>query len=132
MSINSPPPKIEQHFNEKLLSVPCPKLRDSTETFDQMWCEALKLWKKVENNPIRKQKCELLKQEILELYERAKAKEKERESQKDHKTKGFMYSVAIPKGLAQDVYARLRFRRKAGSFSYLFRRNDAFRKIQKR
>lgn len=112
--------------------MPAPKLRDWTGTFEVMWTEALKLWKRIENNPHKKARCEALKREILELYERAKIKEKERESQTDHETQEFGYHVAIPKGLAEDVFARLRFGRKSGSFRHEFRKNNALHKTRKR
>jgi hypothetical protein len=83
-----------------------------------MWREVLKMWKKVEKNPQKKRKCETLKSEIMELCERTKIKEKERESQTDHKTQGFGYCVALPTRLAEDVHARLRFGRKDGSFRH--------------
>jgi hypothetical protein len=117
---------ILQQFNSDLLSLPSPKLRDWSDSFEYMWKEVLKLWKKLEENPQKKLRCELLKAEILELYERVKVKEKEREGQTDHKTQGFGYFVAIPKGLAEDVHVRLKFGRKAGSFKHEFRKNNAF------
>lgn len=125
------PPQIVQLFDSKLLCRPAPKLRDWSGTFEDMWKEILKLWKRIENNPIRKARCEQLRAEILELYERVKVKEKERESQKDHKTQEFGYHVAVPKGLAEDVYARLRIGRKTGSFRHEFRDNNAIYKVKK-
>lgn len=130
--ITTLPPQILQFFNAALLSTPAPKLRDSCDTFDRMWKEVLKLWKRLDGNPQRKQRCEALKQEILELYERAKAKEKEREAEKDHKTQEFGYRVAVPEGLAEDVHARLDLGRKGGSFRHKFRENNAVQKVQKR
>ncbi len=105
-----------QYFNAKLLSLPAPKLRDSTDCIRAMLKEVEKMWYKIENNPRRLARCEDLKQEILQLYERAKIKEKEREDQTDHKTQEFGYHVAMPEKLDRDVYWRLRFGRKEGAF----------------
>jgi hypothetical protein len=126
------PPIIPQHFCAALLSSPAPNLRDWSGTFDVMWQEVLKMWKKVEKNPQKKRKCEALKSEIMELCERAKIKEKEREGQTDHKTQGFMYHVAIPSGLAEDIYTRLRFGRKGGSFRHRLGNNDPIQKIRRK
>jgi hypothetical protein len=92
---------------------------------------AEKMWYKLKNNPKRLARCESLKQEILQLYERAKIKEKEHESQKDHKTQEFGYHVALDKTMDRDVYWRLRFGRKSGAHRYKFRNNNAVRKVQK-
>ena len=124
-------PIIRQLFDRALLSHPAPKLRDSLLTFDRMWAQALKLWYKLDANPQRKARCDKLKEEILELYERAKIKEEECESQKGHKTQEFGYHVSVPQGLAQDVHGRLAFGRKDGSFKYVFRKNYAIPKIGK-
>ena len=112
------PPQISQHYNSLLLSQPAPKFRETTETFEKMWEKVLKRWKKLDKCPAKKEKCEQLKLEILELYERAKAKEKEREGQTDHKTNGFMYSVHLPKGMANGVCQRLRFGREIRIFPF--------------
>jgi hypothetical protein len=127
--ISSLPPPIEQFFNRLLLSAPAPLFRDSSQTIDLMLKEVNKLWKRLDCNPLRKARCEALKQEILELYERAKIKEKEREGQTYHKTQEFGYHVALPKTLDRDVYARLRIRRKGGAFKHEFRPNYAISKI---
>jgi hypothetical protein len=123
-------PIIKQYFNPKLLSVPTTKLRDWTGTFEIMWKEVLKLWSKLDNNPQRKARCESLKEEILQLYERAKIKEKEREAEKNHKTQEFGYHVAVPTSLDRDVHARLAIGRKRGSFKPQFRRNHAIHKAK--
>lgn len=109
------PPPIKQRFSSDLLSVPAHLFRDCCKTFDQMWKEAEKLWKKIIKNPEKYARCEELKAQIMELYERAKVKEKEREGQEDHQTQGFGYSVTVPSRLARDLYWRLRFRSKGGA-----------------
>lgn len=121
-------PLILQMFNPKLLSTPAPRLRDWSGTFEYMWKEAMTLWGKIENNPQKKARCEKLKGEILELYERAKIKEKEREGQTNHKTQRFGYHIAISQGMARDIYTRLMFRRKSGCYREKFRKNYAFHK----
>lgn len=109
-------PEIKQHFSATLLSTPTFSFRDSLRSFDIMWKEVEKLWKKLEKCPQKKIRCEALKKEIMELYERAKVKEKECEGQKDHKTQGFMYSVTVSSRMADDIYFRLRFGKKGGKF----------------
>jgi hypothetical protein len=126
------PPDIRQKYNEALLSMPTPKLGHSLETFDYMWREIERLWHKLDSTPKRKRRCEVLKKEIFQLYERAKAKEKERQAEKDHKTQGFMYSVYGDSRMAQDVYERLRFGRKDGAFWCKLRENGSPRKVQNR
>lgn len=110
------PPVITQRFDSMLLSYPTPDLRDSCKTIGIMLKEVEKLWKRIENNPAKKLRCEKLKQEIMELYERAKVKEKERQGQKNHKTQEFGYFIGLPKENDRDVYWRLRYGRKAGRF----------------
>jgi hypothetical protein len=123
-------PMIFQKYNSKLLSLPAPKLRDSSDCIRAMLKTVDEMWYKLANNPKRLERCTALKQEILQLYERAKIKEKEREAEKDHKTQEFGYYVTLRSALDRDVYWRLRFGRKAGSFKTEFRRNHAIRKTQ--
>ncbi len=110
------PPEIVQHFSHLLLSSPGPLLRDCCDTIQKMLTEIEKLWHKLDSNLIRKERCENLKKEILGLYERAKVKEKERETEKDHKTQGFGYSFVGYKKNDRDIYWRLKFGRKEGAF----------------
>ncbi len=124
-------PLILQHFNSKLLSFPAPKLRDSTDCIRAMLKQVEKMWYKIENNPHRLARCEALKQDILQLYERAKIKEKEREAETDHKTQELGYHVACDEALDRDVYWRLRFRRKGGAFKTELRRSNAVQKAQR-
>lgn len=109
------PPQILQCFSQVLLTAPMPKLRDGCHVFETMLKTVEEMWYKIENNPRRLARCEALKQEILELYERAKIKEKEREGQKNHKTQKFGYHVTLPKAVDRDVYWRLRIGRKEGA-----------------
>lgn len=113
-TITSLTPMISQSYNALLLSFPSPKLRDSCETILKMLEEIEKMWHKLDSNPIKKERCQNLKLEIIELYERAKVKEKERETEKDHKTQGFGYFIDKPEKIDRNVYWRLRFRRKTG------------------
>lgn len=108
------PPLISQLFSRYLLSFPCPKFREGVHTLEKMINESKKIFKKVRNHPVKKERCKKIMSEIVELYERAKIKEKERESQKDHKTQGFGYSVGIYQKMDYSVYRRLVFGRKKG------------------
>jgi hypothetical protein len=125
------PPLVIENFSAALLNAIMPKLGDSCDTFERMWRRALELWHKLDANPKRKARCEQLKEQILELYERAKIKEKEREAEEDHKTQKFGYYVAHPQGLADDVLARLMFERKSGSYKHEFRNNNALQKTSR-
>jgi hypothetical protein len=125
------PPLIQQFFSRTLLSLPIPKCRDSCHTIERMLAEVNKMWKRLRNNPQRLTRCEKLKEEILELYERAKIKEKEREAEEDHKTQEFGYHVAYDQALDGDVLSRLMFGRKSGSFKHKFRPDNAFSKIRR-
>lgn len=129
--IFSLPPQIKQYFSSVLLSMPIPKLRDSCDIFERMWKEVLKLWYKLDANPQRNARCEKLKEEILELYERAKIKEKEREGQTDHKTQVFGYRVAAPKAMDRDTYERFAWGRKSAAFKHKFGRNFEIPKKRK-
>lgn len=109
-------PLIQQYFDRQLLGRTSFKFRDCSDDIGKMIEEVKTLLYKLDSNPPRKQRCDKLMQEILELYERAKIKEKERESQEDHKTKEFGYSFAPLKGDGRDVYCRLKYRRKSGEY----------------
>jgi len=118
------PPSIKKFFSKDLLKAPYPGFYDSCITIQKMLNKVLKIWHKLDSNSIRKARCEKLKQEILNLYERAKIKEKERESETDHKTKEFGYSFAGNKRISGDIYWRLKFGRKKGAHSFNRRNNE--------
>jgi len=114
---------IQQYYDAKLLSGPAPKLRD---TCTDLWTVYLwiktQLMKKAENNPIRLKKLLELENQFLELYERAKAKEKEREEQKDHCTQGPFYRFKETGRNYRYVFRRLRSR--SSLFRYSTHRKD--------
>ena len=130
-TISSLPPEIKESFNKDLLSTPM-RHGEGTSTFEMMLQEALKLWYKLDASPLKKARCEALKIEIMEVYEHAKEKEKELEGKTHHKTKEFGYFVAVPKGMAEDIYQRLKYKRKKGRFKYKYRDDNAFSKIRKK
>lgn len=86
-------PKILQYFDSNLLSFPCPKFREDSETLWQSWIYIESLWKKLDKCLIKKSKCEKLKKQFMELYEQAKIKEKERETEKKHPTQMPFYRI---------------------------------------
>jgi hypothetical protein len=92
--INIMPPLIKEYYSAKLLGIPAPKLREDSETLWHVWQNIEKfLWYKLRSCPAKKVKCEKLKQEFMELYERTKIKEKERESEKRHPTQMPLYYI---------------------------------------
>lgn len=103
------PPSIKQIFSTNMLSSPYPKFGDGVHTLEKMIQECKKLFYKFRNNPRKKERCENLMQEIISLYERAKIKEEERSTEKDHKTQGFGYFVTIPEKMDREIYRRLAF-----------------------
>ena len=125
------PPIIRQYFSHRLLLTPTPKFRDCCDIFEEMLQTIDEMWYKLKNNPKRLQRCEALRKKILQLYERAKTKEKEREAEKDHKTQEFGYYVAIPTPMGRDVYQRLRFGSKSGAVRFKFRPNYAIPKTSR-
>lgn len=74
------PPQILSYFNNYLLSTPMAKLYDDSETLLKIYEKIIsKLSKKTVKDTVRAEKFNILKLEFMELYERAKTKEKELE-----------------------------------------------------
>ncbi len=86
-------PEIDMKFSKDILSRPTPKLREDSDTLWKSWLYIESLWKKLDNQPVKRAKCEELKKQFMELYERAKAKEKERETEKTHPTQIPFYFI---------------------------------------
>lgn len=106
------PPFILQKFSRSLLSIPCPKFRDHPETLICIYRYIeKKLRKKTLKNEKRNNKYIGLSIEFMELYERAKAKEKELEKETKHITQQPFYFFGGPDKRYQNIFKRLRFKR---------------------
>ena len=69
-----------------------------------------RLLPKARNQPKKRQKCEELKREFMELYERAKKKEENPETEKKNQTKRPFYRIKCPDGRSKTIFDRLRDR----------------------
>lgn len=102
------PPKIIQYFNSLLLSTPA-KLRDDSQTLWMVYTYIKnKIMKKSKHDPKWVAKCQKLEQEFLELYERAKAKEKDAEGKTKNKTQEPFYRIISFDRGNRDVFKGLR------------------------
>ncbi len=108
-TITSLPPLIQEHFSADLLSIPV-KLRDSTETLWKMYVYIkTKLMHKANYNPFWKAKCERLEKEFLELYEQAKAKEKDIKAKTGNEAKEPFYYIGITDRRHENIFKGLRY-----------------------
>jgi hypothetical protein len=125
------PPLIREYFSSELLQTPHPKLREDSETLWYVWEYIEKnLWKKLDKQPIKKARCELLKQIFMELYERAKIKEKEREKETRHPTQVPFYYIGRIDRQGEKAFASAKYRRCCSRDSQVGRRYGKIYKIQ--
>lgn len=104
------PPQVVQHFSNILLSVPITKFGDDSERLKRIYLYIkYKLSKKCKDE-IRKNKFKILEDQYLELYERAKAKEKELEEKNKNLLKEPFYYIEISDLRYKKIYRRLRYR----------------------
>lgn len=102
-------PEIRQYFDRKLLSKPCPKLYDDSSFLWSIYQYiVLKLKKKCNNHPNRLTHFQKLEYQFLELYERAKAKEKELKEETGYAGKGPFYFISETSECHPYLFARLR------------------------
>ena len=91
-SIVDLPLPVRQYFDRMLLSYPMALMRDHSrlllERFDRLRERADR---KTKNLPQRREYCQKLEKEFLEIYEQITAKEKELEANKDHHTQRPFY-----------------------------------------
>jgi len=105
-SITVIPPKILEYYSHILLNNPI-KFRDDLEKIWNMYLYVKKiLYKKVKN----KIKLEELDKEFLEIYERAKKKEKDINTKTENKTKMPFYFITMPNKGDQNIFDRLRYK----------------------
>lgn len=104
------PPQLIQQFNADLLKTPVPMMRDSTKDLWRMYEYINRnLRKKVKGDELIK-KYERMEKKFLELYERAKVKEKELEKEARHHTQMPFYFFRNPDICSREVYRRFKFR----------------------
>lgn len=111
------PPRLQQSFNRFLLTTPMPIFRETSKDLKRIltFIEH-RLWKKLGSCPGKQKKCEELKSQFMELYERAKTKEKELEAKTEHHTQRPFYSIGSIGEKDEKVFRRLTYR----SCSYRF------------
>lgn len=104
------PPQIRQHYDNILLSGTY-KLSDDLSDLEKFYeyCKSLYFKKaKSGNIPTKQRKCFEIIDEYLELYERVKAKEKERKEQTSHFTQRPFYRFPMLDKKNERIYGRLR------------------------
>jgi hypothetical protein len=104
------PPPIIQSFNSDLLSTPMIKFRDDA---DMVLPLAQFLEKKIKSRKHRKflqtiQRLEKKHQNFMELYERAKTKERDIEKEVFIKAKSVFYRIRLHNQSDESIFRRLR------------------------
>jgi hypothetical protein len=99
-------------FNKDLLSMPMPKFHDDCEVLWRVYQNIKQeLWR-WENHPKFLEKCKKLEEGFLELYGRAKTKEEIKSKDRENKTQKPFYYVSVSDRLHNEIFRRLRYRRK--------------------
>lgn len=114
-------PEIKEYFSRTLLSqsLPGDNLKILEEIF--IYIEN-KLFKKLNNLPDKKNKCEKLIKQFKDLYDITAAQEKEFKGKKTSKTEGPFYYIRMPTRRSEDLFRRLKYR--SSFFSHLNRKNN--------
>ncbi len=111
------PLQIKQSFNSLLLTMPCPKFGDDDEDLLNIMAYIEKmLWKKLGNTLAKKLKCENLRQEFKETYEKIR-KKKESQTENENASKMSFYMLRNTGGRRLELLFRLK--RKARTLSLL-------------
>jgi len=103
------PPAIIQYFDSTLLSFPCPKFCDDSETLQHIynWIVS-KYINKLRKSESTRNKFLNLAYQFRELHERAQAKEKDIEAKTGYKGKGPFYFIEWTNRNGFAVFERLR------------------------
>ncbi len=102
------PPQIVQQFSSALLSNPM-KFNDDLDLFARIhFYINNKLMKKAKYNAIWEERCDKLEKEFLELYERAKVKEKESKKAYKNKTQEPFYRISFDNKSDENIFAGFR------------------------
>lgn len=108
MTISALPPQILQYFNAALLATPAPLLRESSKSLWRVYSYILtRLRRSIAKDQKRLEKFILLELKFLEIYGRAKAKEKELEGKTEHQTQRSFYIIRGVNPKDERIFARL-------------------------
>lgn len=111
ITITSLPPQVKQFYDSILLSKPTSKFYDDSELLWRVYTYIkLKLSKKSKYHPNSEIKYNQLEKEFLELYERAKTKEKDYERETGNQGQKFFYYIIITDRSHSKIFERLRSR----------------------
>lgn len=123
------PSILKQSFEKALLSAPCPDFYDSSKTLWEMWLKIEKrTWHRHANLPIKRTKCEKLKEEFLKLYAEIKIEEEKLKEKTGNPTKGWGYFITPPNKHEQTILRGFEGRKGRYVTRFSYRRG---RKIQK-
>lgn len=92
-NISTIPPKIRQYFDQKMLSKPMPKMLEGCHTLWELFLYINSNLMHRSEGQVKREKCLALIADFLELYERAKTKEKELEKEETHHTQRPFYCI---------------------------------------
>lgn len=103
------PPEIIERFSEILLEC-TPVYRDTSQILEKIYFYITKrLMKKSNYNPKWRAECEKLEEEFIELYERAKIKEKDAKTKEKNKTQEPMYRITFPNSSHGAIFDYFRY-----------------------
>lgn len=105
------PPQVVQFFSKILLSQPCPKLRDNLQALWEIWLYIESKTVKNAGNLARKERLGLLKSQLMDLYVRTLAKEKNIEEKTKTKAQQPFYYITMPDKRSDSIFCGLRLAR---------------------
>ena len=103
------PSEIIQHFSRMLLTTPCKMGQDSSTLWEVYIYIKHRLLKRANHDPITKARCKQLEETFLDLYERAKTKEKNKDEASKNKTQVPLYYIECPDKRDETIFERLRY-----------------------
>jgi len=99
---------LHQSYSSDLLKTPCPTFSDNLDVLmDILTYIEHKLWKKLNNNHKKREKCEKIKIEFLELCKKIKIKEINKKN--SGLPQKYFYRIKMPTKCSHDLLSRLRF-----------------------
>jgi len=99
-------------FDKDLLKNPLKLKDDETDLWRAWECIEKNLWKKLGYAPGKKNKCEKLKQQFLELYESIKTQKENTQTKTKNKTEMSFYHIDHPRCCDQRIFSRLKYRKR--------------------
>lgn len=103
-------PLVQQSFDANLLSYPMPKMREGSHSLWDVYLYIKNELYPRAKSEIKRSKCLDLMEEFLELYERAKDKEKELEKEATHFTQRSFYFIKSIGQKDERIFTRLVYR----------------------